>query len=671
MRTELRLEITSTEPFAEGHAFADTGAYELATGRAHYAIAPDYTPRIVDLEYAELNPSGLVEFAADICILRPVDWSRGNARLLFGYGNRGNKRELQFFNDAPAGNDPRTLSDAGNGFLMRRGYSVVWGAWEGDLLPGNGRMLLDVPTAHQDGAPITGKVRSEFIAIQTGVHSFPLSSDISTRSYPTASLDTQTASLTRRRYATDPRQQVPHDAWQFARIETGSSGLDAQGAQRAIVPSDTHIYLHDGFTPGWIYELVYTGRDPLVLGLGHVAVRELISFLRHATHDNADTPNPLGQVEKAYAWGRSQTGRCLRDFVYNGFNEDLQGRRVFDGVLPHVAGAGLMWMNHRFAYAVSPAGQEHEDHYNAADRFPFTYGYCTDPVTGKQDAILKRPDSDPLVIHTQTSTEYWQRRGSLVHTDIEGNDAVIPDNARVYMWSSSQHFADPNLRGPSHGICQQFCNIVQTSMFFRAMLDAMDRWATDAIPPPDNRIPLRADGTLVDAKSWAQSFPLIPGVQRPRGPNALPRLNFGERFAQGILDLEPPEIINAPAYPTFVPAVDIDGNDRAGVRAPMVRAPLGTYTGWNVRQRGQGHGAMHEFTGSYIPFPDTEAEAQVTQDPRSAILARYPTKQHYIDAIEEAAKVLVAEGFMLQEDLTRAVALATDWGRPLHSTQLD
>jgi hypothetical protein len=668
---EIELKIVERGVFAEGHEFGAAGPYERLLGRAHYAVDPKAAPQagIVDLDKAPVNADKRVEFAADVCILKPVDPAHGNRRLFFGYGNRGNKRELQFFNDAPATNDPKTLTHAGNGFLMRRGYTVVWGAWQGDLLPGDGRMLLDVPVATNAGAPITGLVRTEFIVNRRGITTQPLSGQTSTRSYPTVSLDTRKARLTKRRYPEDERIPVESEAWAFARIETGE-GLDAQGAQRAIVASDSHIYLSAGFEPGWIYELVYTARGPLVLGLGHVAVRDLVSFLRYERSDSAGHRNPIEGIEKAYAWGRSQTGRCLRDFVHSGFNADAHGRKVFDGILPHVAGGGLMWMNHRFANVVSPAGQQYEDHLTPADRFPFSYAASTDHLTDKTDAILKRPDTDPLVIHTQSSTEYWQRRGSLVHTDTAGNDLPQPENVRIYLWSSSQHFADPNLKEPTRGVTQNYCNVVRTSMLFRAMLDAMDRWVTKGVAPPLSRIPKRSDGTLVTMADWRGQFPAIPGIAVPREPNSLPLLDYGPEFAQGLISKEPPDVVPGKSYVVLVPAVDADGNEVAGVGVPMVAAPLGTYTGWNLRARGFGHGAMFEFTGSYIPFPESAEERRATGDPRRSLLERYASREDYVNAVTAAAGELVKEGLMLEEDLQRATVAAADWGRPLHDVRL-
>jgi Alpha/beta hydrolase domain len=663
-----RVELTISErfPFAGGQEFGAIGAYERLVGRAHFAVDPDAPAQhgITDIDKAPADAAGLVRFTGDFSILKPVDPRRGNRRIFFDYGNRGNKRMLQFFNDAAASNDPRTLAHAGNGFLMRRGYTVVWLAWQGDLLPGNGRMVLDLPVARERDGPITGPVRVEYIANRHGITTFPLSGHASTRSHPTVSRDPREASLTRRPYPYDERIPVPPDNWCFARIE-GGVGLDNQGAEQALIPSDTHIHIPGGFEPGWIYELVYTGRNPLVLGLGHAAVRDFVSFLRYSAEDAAG----LGTIEKAYAWGRSQTGRCIRDFVYRGFNADAAGRKVFDGILPHVAGAGRKWLNHRFANAVVSGGQQYEDHFNPADTFPFSYAEAIDHLTGKRDAILKRPETDPLVIHTQTSTEYWQRRGSLVHTDTSGNDLPQPETVRIYFWASSQHFADPVPPALERGLRQNYLNTVATSMLFRAVIDAMDRWATAGTPPPDSRIPRRSDGTLVTFDEWRRQFPAIPGVATPHGPNLLPLLDFGPDAERGFLK-EPPEVVPGEGYTVLVPAVDSDGNDVAGIRAPMVQAPLGTYCGWNLRARGFGHGAMHEFSGSYIPLPETLEERHMTGDPRKSILERYPDAASYVAAITAAARRLVEDGLMLEEDVERAAAAAADWGRPRHDIRL-
>ncbi len=666
------LHITDRRPFADGHAFGGVGPYERLSGRARMAIDPvaDGNRGITDLDKAPRGADGLVHYETDLMILKPADFARGNRRLFYDYGNRGHKRALQFFNDAPHSNDPASLAHAGNGFFMRHGYSIVWAAWEGDMLAGDGRLVLDTPVATDNGKPITGRVRVEFIPDMAGTVCYPLSGRFAAHSYRTASMDTRDAVFTRRRYPYDTPQVIPSDQWQFAAFQVGL-GAETKVAEHALVPSDWHIYYPAGFQPGWIYELLYTAKDPKVMGLGHAVVRDVVSFLKYDTTE----ANPLRGTEKAYGWGRSQTGRCLRDFVYRGFNADLSGRRVFDGVIPHVAGAGRKWLNHRFANPIVSGGQQYEDHFNIADSFPFSYAWSRDHLTGREDAILKRPETDPLVFHSQSATEYWVRRGSLAHTDTQGNDLPQPDTVRVYCWSSSQHGADPLLQKPASGIGQHYSNNVATSMFFRAMLVALDAWATSGTLPPDSRMPRRADGTLVDYDTWRRQYPAIPGTAVLGEPNVLTLLDFGPEADQGIL-AEPPVIVHgrndpdgAPGlrYTVLVPSVDADGNDIPGVRAPMVQAPLGTYTGWNPRARGYGHGLQWRFEGSYIPFPETPSEQAATGDPRASILTRYPDKAAYHAAIVAAARRLVAEGLMLEEDVARCAAAAADWGRPRHA----
>jgi hypothetical protein len=663
--------VTERIPYAGGKSLGDAGPYERIVGRAHYAVDPKHPGNrdITDIAHAPVDKEGLICFSGDVMIIKPADMARANRRLVYEFVNRGNTRLFRY-NDAPATNDPLTLADSGNLFLMRRGYVAMWSGWQGDLYPGNGRMLLDVPVARDGEKRITQRIATEFIVDTPNVYSLPLSGYISTRSNPTASLDTKDAVLTRRRYPDSPRETIPPTAWRFARF--AGTGLPSariidefRGNEQVILPSATDIFLEDGFKIGWIYELEYTACDPLVLGLGHAAVRDLLSFLRN----DPGAANPLaGTIEKVYGFGRSQTGRSIRDFIYKGFNADTSGRRVFDVVHTHVAGAGLFDYN-RFGNLVVSSSRQYEDHYNPSDRFPFSYARTTDHFTGKTDAILKRPATDPKVVHTQSASEYWVRRGSLVHTTTEGEDLEQPETVRIYAWLSTQHWSDPIIKEPKRGIRTNYFNITRTSMLFRGLLDIMDRWATDGTPPPPSRIPRRSDGTLLTFEEWKQRFPKIPGIALPQEPNRLEYMDYGPEVDKGIVS-RPPKVLDRAGYTVLVPDVDADGNDRAGVLVPMVRAPLGTYTGWNLRARPNAAGAMHQMYGSYIPFPETPEERRATGDPRRSILERYGSKEGYVAAIEKAARALVAEGFMLEEDIERAVAEAADWSRPLHDVSL-
>ncbi len=643
----ITLEIEERAPFAEGTGFGDAGAYERVHGRARFAIDPRLPANrgIVDLALAPADAHGLVEYSTEFFILKPVDMSRGNRRLLYDVNNRGNKRALQFFNDAPPSNDPRTAEDAGHGFLMRQGYTVAWCGWQGDLLPGDGRLTMDLPVAAGPDGPVTGPFRAEFIIEQPGVTTVSLGGHDYIRPCPAADLDTEGATLTRRRLEADPREPLPPGAWRFA----------APDAAGRLQPSATHCHVPEGFRPGWIYELIHTARDPLVLGLGFAAVRDLLDFLRHAREDAAGQANPLRDgaagVEKAYAWGRSQSGRFLRAFVYGGFNVSDSGRRIFDGIFSHVAGGGRLQLNYRFAQP-DRYPRQHEDHLYPSEEFPFAYGQTEDPFTGRQDAILKRPDTDPVVIHTQTATEYWQRRGSLVHTDPRGGDLPEHDNVRVYLLSSLQHNdAAAALEG---GVPRYPQNPLPANPVLRALLTALDEWSTAGVPPPDSRVPTRSGGDLITGAEFRNGFPAIPGSACPQ-PHSLYHLDRGAEFAGGIISREPPVEDNTREYPVRVPSVDADGNELAGVRIPEVAAPLATYLGWNLRKDSD---VMAGIVGSAIPFAVTEQARTERADPRPSIKARYPARQAYLAAVRAAAEELVAQRLLLAEDVERCVALA-------------
>jgi hypothetical protein len=629
--------------------FGDSGPYERIAGRVVFDIDPDDPANhaVVDLSLAPRTADGLVAYSTDIFILTPADLSRGNRRILYDVNNRGDKRALQFFDDAEHSNDPTTAAHAGNGFLLRRGYMLVWSGWQGDLLPGDDRLTMSLPIPTESGHPVTGLARSEFIVDTPSVSSLPLSGNTYTRSYESVSLETYTATFTVREYETDPRQPIDPDTWQFAR-------LDASGTP---VPSTSHCYLPEGFRPGWIYELVYTAIDPPVLGLGLTGVRDLLSFLRYAESDANGTPNPLRRdgaaIEKVYGWGRSQSGRFLRDLVYRGFDVDLQGRPVFDAIWPHVAGAGRVWLNARFAQP-GRFPRHHADHLYPSDQFPFAYPVLTDPLTGQTDGILTRPDTDPLVLHTQTSAEYWSRRGSLVHTDPHGNDLPDDDRVRIHLFAGSQHRAVPN-GAPESGPHQHLSNPMDTAPLLRALLDALDAWATHGTPPPTSRIPRRADGTLVTAAQVRDQFPAIPGITPPTEPNRLFVQDHGPDAARGIYSVEPPLEDRTREYTVLVPAVDPDGNETAGIRMPQLAVPLATYTGWNFRPIGSAERAPASIVGSYLPFPRSEPDRHTAADPRSSIEQRYPTRDEYIRAIEHAAQVMVNQRLLLEEDATRIV----------------
>ena len=651
------LEIKTEIPFANATPFGDSGAYRLIEGRAHLAIAAEaigadgiYTPGSI-----ARGPDGLIHAWGDFSILAP---EKSNGTLLVELVNRGGKRLLHTYNNGPMTNLPRHLADAGNGWLLREGYTLLSVAWQGDVLPGDGRLTMSLP-GYIDDAPT--RIAAEFVVFEEGVTVLPLSGMTSMRSYPAASLDTSRARFTRRRYPESQPEVISPDMWAFERIESSPGGkLGFPPPENAIWPSASHLHFRSGLRPGWIYQLEYEATGALALDAGFLVMGELVSFLRHETEDN-----PIaGTIIRTIGAGRSQAGRALREFLWRGFNADHQGRRIFDGALPHIAGAGKIPMN-RYSNLSIAAARDYEDHDHPSDLFPFSYAHSQDHLTGAEDAILKRPATDPKVIHTQSSAEYWSRRGSLVHTDSAGNDLAQPDNVRVYLWTGSHHTPFSPPMKPVAGPCTYLMNNVITAPLDVGTLVLMQEWLRDGVEPPASSIPSAADGTLVPVARYIEDFPAIAGAGLPNDLNALPLLDYGEDFARGgAIPLRPAATDRA--YTILVPAADENGNDIAGIRPPMLVAPLGTYTGWNLRGPGHAPGRLFPFMGAYFPFPETDEQAALTGDPRPVILDSFPTPGHYEAAIRAAAEDLLTQGFITRSGVDEFVSYSRNWGAINH-----
>ena len=643
-----KFTISACEPFADGHRFGPHLQYETVQGRAFGDVAPDHPlhREIVNLTNAPTNPRGAVEYWSDVHIVKPVDLAYGNGRLLYEAPNRGSKRALMFLNDAPPSNKPHTLEDAGNGFLMRHGYTWITSGWQADLLPEDDQMLMEVPIARNGESAIVRRVRTEICVTRPGLFAAPLSGDFRVRSYPAVSLDKAEATLTMRMESYGPREPIAPDQWEFARSADASTG-------HGSLESAEHLYLKSGLIPGAIYEFTYLAKDPWVLGLGFAGVRDLVSFLRHDEHDAEKNEHPLGggqnrNIEKAYAWGRSQSGRFLRDFVYHGFNCDEAGRQVFEAIAPHVSGGGRIFLNYEFARPVT-SSQEHTNQIEP-ELFPFAYNVLEDPHTRRRDGILKRPETDPLVIHTQTSTEYWQKRGALAHTDGLGHDLPLPETVRIYLVASAQHntqYGSP----PRKQKTQQLTNPMTVGPILRALITAMDRWATLGNTPPASQIPLVADGTLVAPTPQAVGFPTVPDLKFTGLHNRQQFLDYGPFVHEGRIASTPMPPEDSTGYSVLVPRTDADGNDRAGIRLPWIRVPLGTYTGWNLQTAELAEGELSGLLGSYLPFAPTKSERLESADPRRSIEERYTDLADYLEKIGMEMELMVQERLLLAEDV--------------------
>jgi hypothetical protein len=652
----VRVEVAERAPFAHGASFGTAGAYERIKGRMFLETDPLFEANagITDLKLAPRNVRGKVESWTDFFLLKPVAASKGNGKLLFDVNNRGNMLALWTFNDAERTNDPRSTAHAGNGFLLRRGYSLLSCGWNGEVVDDHTqRLLTELPVATNQGETITGRAHIEFsTTAKVFSRAFSWSPWGEFAAFPTVSLDDRNAKLTMRPSRAEPAVEVPRDAWAFGRWEDGK-----------VVPDPAHLYLKEGFRPGWLYDLVYTAKNPRVTGLGLAALRDCVSFFRHAPAKR----NPLaGAIDTAYIVGISQSGRLIHHFIYDGFNTDEARRAVFEGALIHVAGAGKGGFNHRFRM-LTDTGNSHEGHLSSSEFFPLAPTLQTDPVTGESGDTLARARASghvPKMIFTQTSTEYWSRAASLLHTDVDGRkDIELPQEVRVYLVAGAQHLGagDGTL-----GMCQQPTNTLNDrGPILRAMLVALDEWVSKGVEPPPSRHPRIADGSLVDLTSW--HFPRIPGINLPMRYYEPLRLDFGPRFhREGIADTIPPTT-GAP-YRTLIPAVDSDGNETSGIILPEVAVPLGTYTGWNLRAAAFGaEGEISPFDGMQIPFALTKAEREKSGDPRPAVRERYPTREAYLRRMTDAASQLKQERFLLEDDaaaiLEKAAALKL-WDTP-------
>jgi hypothetical protein len=630
-----RIEITTREDINGGKPFGLAGPYERLIGKVYFSVDPrnPHNLVVVDLDKTDRNRSGEVEFSADVYILKPKDPSRGNGSVLLEIPNRGGRGIVRLVNFAT------NQSEFGDGFLMRQGITIVWVGWQFDVRAQQGLLRLYAPIARNGEKSITGFVRSD-VVVPERVNEIPLghliNGSIGGTEYPVADVNDAANVLTVRETPLGERRVIPKTDWSFAHSVNGT-----------ITPSDRYVYFKSGFEPGKIYELVYVAKDPVVVGLGLAGVRDLVSYFKHDT-------STVAPARRAYALGISQSGRFLRHFVYQGFNADEEGRQVFDGLLIHVAGAGIGSFNHRFAQPSRDA-QPLNALFYPTDLFPFADTPQTDPETGKTAGLLDKAKAEnvlPKIFYTNTAYEYWSRAASLIHTSPDGKqDLPLMDNVRVYFFAGLQHFsgAFPPTRGTSLTLLgQQPQNPNPISWFWRAMIVNMDEWGRDGVAAPPSSYPRLDDGSLVARDKL--TFTKIPDVNLPQTAHQAYRLDFGSDWLKGIISKQPPAV--GTPYPVFVPQVNGDGNEMAGVRLPELVVPVATYTGWNLRDPKTGAPwARVSFIGSYFPFAKTRSERERRGDPRASLEERYQSKAQYVGLYAEAAMDLIQRRFLLREDL--------------------
>ncbi|MFN8624754.1 MAG: alpha/beta hydrolase domain-containing protein [Candidatus Binatia bacterium] len=653
-----RIEVVKRQPAFGGASFGNIGVYERIDAVAYLKIDPRHPANagIVDLDKAPRH-NGWVSYSTDLVILRPIDGAKARRVLVFEVANRGTKVLLQMLNDVARPGELMTAEESGQGFLMRQGYTVVFSGWQGDLdasadprmreMFGNVPLIkAHLPVARNGKRSIVGMTQTEVVFDNL------ITPTTISLVYPAATLDQTQATLTVRARQRDVKREIARDHWRY--VNDRSVQLDR--------PADMDA--------GAIYEFVYRARDPIVMGLGFAVTRDLVSFLRYEQKDSAGNPSPLADlsqapcevngssgrcalagapVDLAIAIGASQSGRYLRDFTWQGFNADGSGRRVFDGMIPIVAGARQTFTNVRWAQP-GRFSRQHEEHLVYGNQFPFTYATTTDPVTGKRDGILARCSANqtcPRLFHIDTAAEFRTAGAALVGTDGAGRDVAFPENVRAYMIASGTHYPGGTLPA-----CQYQANPMQRGAPLRAALVAMTDWVAGRTQPPPSRWPSIAGGTLADPASQAAvGFPDLFGIGMPYSPvvNGVEVADYTN---------VPPQADYSRSWKILVPTTDADGNDIGGIRLPDIAAPVGTYLGWNVRRKGYAEGELCLVVGSFKPFAADAATRSRDGDPRLSLAERYAGKADYINKVRQAAASLRDEGFLLGEDVDRYVARA-------------
>ncbi len=653
-----RIEITSRETFADGMTFGETGVYEKIRGKLFYAVDPanPANAAIVDLELAPLGADGMVHFQGDFLLLKPVDLARGNGRLFYDVNNRGNLYMLRHINGGARTNDPSSPEDAGNGFLMKEGYSLLWTAWNWDVANGDDRLEIELPIATENGSPIRQRIAAEIVnSFGRGpAPSMPLAWG-SSRGYPALDPDdNSTAVMTVRDAPGGERRAIPEDQWSFSRVENG-----------VRVPDPTHIAVDGGLLPGKIYELIYEVQNPRVVGLGLAAVRDAMSFFHFEAEDRYGNVNPLAvrsddgerasAMDLAYIFGVSQSGRFIVHMLWQGFHVDEEGRMVFEGARIHVAGGGKGGFNHRFAQTTHHPSHL-EGNYFPADHPPFNFLPDGSPAENDVLAEAKRLGRMPKIIMMNNTLEYWARSASLVHTDPEGTvDAEFHPDVRYFMTNGAPHGGAATR---ARTITEHERNPLSVAHVQRAMLLNLDHWVSEDVEPPPSRYPRIDEGELITASEHARRFPAIPGMRHPGRNLQPPRVDYGPEFWTTGVFTEVPPALGEP-YRTLVPAFDEDGNGIGGIRLPELAVPLGTYQGWNPRAAAYGAPSfLARFDGSFWALPETEQIRAATGDPRVSIEARYESRQDYVDKVAEAARELAADRILVAEDVDVYVEFA-------------
>ncbi|HVF64699.1 MAG TPA: alpha/beta hydrolase domain-containing protein [Casimicrobiaceae bacterium] len=658
-----KITITSkVSPAYNGQSFGAAGQYETLSGTLIGEVDPnDRRNHIIqDIGLAPRNARGMVEYTATFFLTKPIDMTKSSRVLLHQVPNRGGRIDI----------GGRAAGDVG-----------LSSGWQGDLT-GSQVERVTVPVAKNlDGSSITGPYTFTIADLGTGS---PISADGSTATiyaglnnptiaYPPASTDTAQAQLTS--YATysfntaklTDERVVPSADWSFG---------DCTSTPFPGTPSGTRICVRGGFDKSRIYRLVYRVKDPLVLGLGLAAFRDAADFFRRAKADDAGTPNPLaGTIDWAIIQGTSQSGNFAKTAIHLGFTESdaVIRRRVWDGAIPFIA-ARQNPINYRFAIS----GGEGKLYEQGTDPVLWWEPY-TDTARGRTTAGMldrcRASGTCPKITEIFTSPEFWNLRMSPGHIGTKADvDIPLPNEVRRYYIPSTTHGGGngaftitPPATGSTLGGCELPSNPMPAQATLRALTQATIEWVTMNREMPPSQYPKLSDGTLVHESQLR--FPPIPGKRSPIGlVNTIIDYDYGSSFnyndMSGFITAAP--IVVKQLIPTYVPQVDADGNEIAGVKALLALLPLGTYTGWNITSNGFYKGQACAFSGGFIPFAKTQAERIAAGDPRPSLEERYVNVWGYYWQALTLVDRMVQDRFLLPADAAATInallnqLLATD-----------
>ncbi|MFK4703520.1 hypothetical protein ABIC83_000333 [Roseateles asaccharophilus] len=660
-----RFEIVATQDAYNGATpVGAAGPYVVITAIVHGRLDPAHPDNadIVDLPLAPRDADGWVRYSTDAAVLRPKLPRDARRILFYDVVNRGGRLGQGVFIGGGALTDG-AAPGAHFPSLLRRGYTVVWSGWQGDVeQTGRGATAalgtrFPIATA-ADGKPLTGMSREEFIPDQAGG-----GTTLTLNHRPASMTDRSEVQFTARAawrnadgladYASTP--SAPVTDWQYVTQPNGTVAV------RFTPPAALPVAGGGTVAPdaGTIYSFVYRAAEPRVAAIGFAAVRDLLHFLKSSNTDAQGQPNPLNDMKAApcavggdcpadpatnfdavLGEGTSQSGRFLRDFLYLGFNKATDGKPVFDGLLAVIPGGRRTWTAVRFAQQ-GRWSRQHEDHFMQGDQFPFSYASFTDPVSGRHDGLLKRCQADstcPKVMQIDGSFEWWGGRGSLNVTDGAGRDVPLPANVRYYFVPGTQHGGGGGVmtglvKPPDSGSTCRFANSpVTMTPIERALAVALEHWVVHGTPPPASAHPKVADG------SATQPVPVpLAGTGRV---SAL----FVTDHVDGI-----PRVQLSKPYRQLVAAVDADGNETAGIATPEVAVPLATYLGWNLRGAGHAEGEGCSAAGAAIPFA-VDAATKAPGDPRAPLSERYAGRADYLAKFHAATQALVRQGLLLPLD---------------------